>query len=252
MKDLIAVDLIVPPSVQFFSPKPNSSHSTHPRRQKIRGKLRLVCSKPIRLRQIVIKFKGEAKLNWRDPQKGPHSLTAERLEAVKLLRKTRQPLLEDATLPTGVTELGFEIPISGWLCPTFKSNYLNIDYMVVAKITPTGKLVSPIRCEKELLIQKTLVPKDVACGHVPGFIVPRIQMKGERLDVLKWKFSVPKWAYLEDEIQFEGTFSQGRRGGRCTTTINKIEVDVVQEEVYRSDTRQVHRCAQHAVPLSQC
>jgi hypothetical protein len=234
MKDLIAVDLIITPSVQFFGPKPNSSHSTHPRRQKIRGKLRLVCSKPIRLRQIEIKFKGEARLSWRDPQKGPHSITAERLDAVKLLRKTRQPLLEDATLPAGVTELGFEIPISGWLCQTFKSNFVNITFMVMAKITPTGKLASPIRSERELVINKTLIPKDVACGHVPGFIVPRIQMKGERPDVLKWKFQVPKWAYLDDEVQFEGTFSQGLRG-QCT--INKIEVDVVQEELYRGDTK---------------
>ncbi|KAI9280595.1 hypothetical protein BC943DRAFT_142924 [Umbelopsis sp. AD052] len=234
MKDLIAVDLIIPPSVQFFGPKPNSSHSTHPRRQKIRGKLRLVCSKPIRLRQIEIKFKGEARLNWRDPQKGPHSLTAEKLDAVKLLRKTRQSLLEDATLPAGVTELGFEIPISGWLCQTFKSNFLTISFLVMAKLTPTGKLAYPIRSEKELVIHKTLIPKDVACGHVPGFIVPRTQMKGERPDVLKWKFQVPKWAYLDNEIQFEGTFSQGL-GGQCT--INKIEVDVVQEEVYRSDTK---------------
>lgn len=234
MKDLIAVDLIIPPSVQFFGPKPNSSHSTHPRRQKIRGKLRLVCSKPIRLRQIEIKFKGEARLTWRDPQKGPHSLTAEKLDAVKLLRKTRQTLLEDATLPPGVTELGFEIPISGWLCQTFKSNFLTITFLVMAKLTPVGKLAYPIRSERELVINKTLIPKDVACGHVPGFIVPRIQMKGERPDVLKWKFHVPKWAYLGNEIQFEGTFSQGL-GGQCT--INKIEVDVVQEEVYRSDTK---------------
>ncbi|KAG2174961.1 hypothetical protein INT43_006023 [Umbelopsis isabellina] len=234
MKDLIAVDLIIPPSVNFFGAKPQSSHATHPRRQKIRGKLRVVCSKPIRLRQVEIKFKGQAKLNWRDPQKGPHSLTAEKLEAVKLLRKIRQPLLKDATLPTGVTELGFEIPISGWLCQTHKSDYLTINYTAIAKLTPTGKFVSqPIRCERELMIHKTLVPKDVACGHVPGFVVPRIVMKGERSDVLKWKFSVPKWACLNEELSFEGTFIQGRN--QCK--ISKIEVDVVQEEVYRSDTR---------------
>lgn len=109
-KGLIAIDLIFPDTVHFFGPRPNQQkYSTYPKRQKIRGKVRLVASRPIKLHRVEIRLKSHTYLNWRDPLKSQHAILAEKMNAWKTLRKCKSILLEDATLPAGVTELGMAI-----------------------------------------------------------------------------------------------------------------------------------------------
>ena len=114
---IIAIDLIFPDSVQFFAARPSSrrtkgdslltlSKATNPRRQKLRGKLRIVASHPTKVNHIEIKFVGQTELTWRDPLKSQHSILAERMNAHKTFRKSKSILLQDATLPSGATELG--------------------------------------------------------------------------------------------------------------------------------------------------
>lgn len=107
IKGLIASELLFPDVVYFFGPRPNQQkYSTYPKRQKVRGKLRLVASRPIKLNRVELRLRGSTELNWRDPVKPQHSILAERMHAWRTLRKSKNVLLENATLPAGVTELG--------------------------------------------------------------------------------------------------------------------------------------------------
>lgn len=114
---IIAVDLSFPDTVQFFAGRPSKKTDlpstplsfptvTYPRRQKLRGKLRIVMSQAIKLNQVEVRFNGHTELAWRDPLKSEHSFLAERMNERKTLRKSKSTLLEEATLPAGVTELG--------------------------------------------------------------------------------------------------------------------------------------------------
>ena len=117
---IIAVDLSFPDTVQFFAGRPSKKNDlpltplsfptvTYPRRQKLRGKLRIVMSQAIKLNQVEIRFNGHTELAWRDPLKSEHSFLAERMNERKTLRKSKSTLLEEATLPAGVTELGIKL-----------------------------------------------------------------------------------------------------------------------------------------------
>ncbi|KAI8149604.1 hypothetical protein BJV82DRAFT_588590 [Fennellomyces sp. T-0311] len=259
MSSIIALDLSFPDSVQFFAARPSSRHSkddsllglskaTHPRRQKLRGKLRIVASHPTKVSTVEIKFLGHTELSWRDPLKSQHSILAERMTARKTLRKSKSTLLEEATLPAGVTELGFEITVPGYLYPTFKSKYLDIQYVVSAKVVPSNSKLAkkPIRAEKELVLEKTLMPKDVAAGQVAGYVVPRITMRGSALRAdcqLRWEFRVPKWISLDHGlVEFDGTLQLTKvdhnvKAPSRVVGISKIEVDVVQQSFYHYEIK---------------
>ncbi|KAI9255665.1 hypothetical protein BDA99DRAFT_539812 [Phascolomyces articulosus] len=266
---IIALDLFFPESVQFYAARPSSrqtkddslltlSKASHPRRQKLRGKLRIVASHPTKVNHIEIKFLGQTELTWRDPLKSYHSILAERMNAHKTFRKSKSILLQDATLPSGVTELGFEITIPGHLYPTFKSKFVDIRYVVIAKIIPSNSKLhkKPFRAEKEIILEKTLMPQDVASGQVTGYICPRIPMRGsaQRDDYhFLWEFMVPKWVSLDQGfLEFDGVIrllqkennpadddsvsssstSSSTSPSYRITGISKIEVDVVQQSFY--------------------
>lgn len=103
-KKIIAVDLDFPDQVEFYGPRPNDKHSTFPKRQKLRGKLRIITSQATHLASVEIRFKGVTQLYWRDPL--THSLLATRMHAWKTIRKSKHILLQNGTLPSGVTDLG--------------------------------------------------------------------------------------------------------------------------------------------------
>ncbi|KAI9277079.1 hypothetical protein BDA99DRAFT_126005 [Phascolomyces articulosus] len=238
-KGLIATELSCPEVVHFFGPRPEQEkHTTYPKRQKVRGKLRLVMSKPIKFNRIEIRFKGHSQLTWRNPLKSHNALLVEKMHAWKTLRKWRTTLVENATLPAGVTELGFEVTLPGHLCASFKSPFLEIQYMLMAFILPSAKFAKEIHVSQEIRILKTLVPKDVVYGRVPGFKVPRVSMRGERPVSLAWEFQVPRWVCLENGyIEFDGILRRPTTVSEesAMVTVEKIEVDVVQEEFYRGD-----------------
>ncbi|KAJ8657938.1 hypothetical protein O0I10_006466 [Lichtheimia ornata] len=248
---IIAVDLSFPDTVQFFAGRPSKKTDlpstplsfpsiTYPRRQKLRGKLRIVMSQAIKLNQVEVRFNGHTELAWRDPLKSEHSFLAERMNERKTLRKSKSTLLEEATLPAGVTELGFEITIPGHLCPTFKSKFLDITYMITAKIVPAGAKLckKPIRVEKEIWLQKTLLPHDIAT--LAGYQVPLLTMsgasrRGDDDTIIRYEFRVPKWTCLDnDTIDFDGTFSISSSSSSITG-IAKVEVDMVEQHFYHYD-----------------
>ncbi|KAI9492413.1 hypothetical protein BDB00DRAFT_828913 [Zychaea mexicana] len=278
---IIALDLSFPDSVQFFAARPSSKqHSkendsllslaktTHPRRQKLRGKLRIVASQPTKVSQVEIKFLGQTELAWRDPLKSQHSILAERMSARKTFRKSKSILLEEATLPGGVTELGFEITIPGYLYPTFKSKFVNINYTVVAKVIPSNSKLhkKPIRAEKDVKLEKTLMPQDVASGQVAGYVVPRITMRGsaQRDEYhFLWEFKVPKWVSLDQGlIEFDGVVqllksadnydNEKAQSSSRITGIAKIEVDVVQQSFYHYEIRYILLRPMNNVTWMEC
>ncbi|KAI8374686.1 uncharacterized protein BYT42DRAFT_577278 [Radiomyces spectabilis] len=230
-KKLIAVDLFFPETVQFFGPM-QEKHCSYPKRQKVRGKLRLVASRPTKLQSIEIKFKGHSHLTWRDPLKA--HFIAQKMHAWKTLRKSKSILLQDATLPAGVTDLGFEVTIPGYLCPSFKSEFLEIQYLITAKILGCGKFAKETHIERPVQIHKTLLPKHVAQGQTLGYQVPKVIMHGERPANMKWEFKVPTWVCLENDagIEFVGNLQSL---ADVPLEITRIEVDVIQEELYRYD-----------------
>jgi hypothetical protein len=79
-----------------------------------------------------------------------------------------------------------------------------------------------------------LMPKDIAHGlTLSGYRVPRCTMRGQRTNCLAWEFKVPKWVCLENEIEFNGIL----KSLNDQLLVDMIQVDVVQEENYRDDTR---------------
>ncbi|ORZ25424.1 hypothetical protein BCR42DRAFT_7573 [Absidia repens] len=225
-KKIIAVDLEFPNQVEFYGPRPNDKHSTFPKRQKLRGKLRIVTSQPMNLSMVEIRFKGLSQLHWRDPL--THSFLASRMHAGKTLRKSKHILLQNGTIPSGVTDLGFEITIPGYVCSSYQNEYMNVNYTVSAKIMPMAKFAKHVEIERAITIHKTLMPKDIANGLVAGYRVPRCTMRGKRIGSLTWEFKVPKWACLETDIEFDGVL----KSLNDQLLVDMIQVDVLQEENY--------------------
>lgn len=80
------------------------------------------------------------------------------------------------------------------------------------------------------------MPRDVVYGYVDGYRVPRLVMHGERPGLLAWEFQVPRWACLEEEaLEFNGVLHT-HPSTSYEWTIERIQVDVVQEEIYRDET----------------
>ncbi|OZJ04362.1 hypothetical protein BZG36_03204 [Bifiguratus adelaidae] len=262
MKELIAFDLLLPNNhIYFFAPRPSSRSShrprqTHPKRHKLRGKVRLVTSKPTRLKEVVIKFKGTSSIHLAGSgRRTSHSpgmftmigLAEPPMEGQRTLRKTKQVLLSDAVLPAGVTDLGFEISVPGYLPQTHRSDFVNIDYVLSAKVVPAGNFSKAVHTERDVVLQKTMFPKDVCCGAVAGYVVPKHRYVGERRGSIIWQFRVPRVVCLEDPagLEFEGTFVFGSSESGLANmrtshgdddapnAIDHISVDVVQEELYR-------------------
>lgn len=106
--------------------------------------------------------------------------------------------------------------------------------MLMARLIPAAKFSKETGITKEIKIQKTLMPKDVASGHVVGFRVPRLSMRGARPGCLKWEFRVPRWVCLEDGVlAFDGLLRSC--SPLAPIQIDKVQVDVVQEEIYRDE-----------------
>ncbi|ORX52695.1 hypothetical protein DM01DRAFT_1054574 [Hesseltinella vesiculosa] len=228
-KKIIAVDLTFPDQTEFYGPRPNDKHSTYPKRQKLRGKLRLITSQPTSLASVEIRFKGMSQLHWRHPL--AKSLLASRLHGSKLIRKSKHVLLHDATIPSGVTDLGFEVTIPGYVYPSYSTDFMSIQYLVSARIVPVGKFAKDIQVERPVFVRKTLMPKDVAQGMITGYQVPQRTMHGQRPHWLAWEFKVPKWACIGNEVSFVGCL----RPLQEHVLVEKIQVDVVQEELYHDD-----------------
>ena len=138
---------------------------------------------------------------------------------------------------------------------------MDIRYTVIAKIIPNNSKLhkKPIRAEKEIILEKTLMPQDVASGQITGYVCPRIPMRGtaQRDDYhFIWEFKVPKWVSLDQGLlEFDGVIRLLKQDTStpvdddddsiCSTSsmssrimgISKIEVDVVQQSFYRDETR---------------
>ncbi|KAI9299287.1 hypothetical protein BJ944DRAFT_55914, partial [Cunninghamella echinulata] len=232
-KKIIAVDLEFPKEIEFYGPRANDKHLTYPKRHKLRGKLRIITSQPTSIYSIEIRFKGITQLYWRDPLS--HSLLATRMVNMKTIRKSKHILLQEGTLPSGVTDLGFEMTIPGYVYPTYQSDYVNIKYGITARITPTSKFAKDIEVYRDIIIKKTLMPKDVATGIMDGYQVPRCTMRGQRKNWLAWEFKVPKWVCLANNMDVE--FSGYLKSLNDQLIVDMIQVDVVQEDLYFDDAR---------------
>lgn len=86
-----------------------------------------------------------------------------------------------------------------------------------------------ISIEKSIQVRKTCLTKEVLMDIVP---VPHLVMTGERPTVIKWMFQTPSCASLNEESEFKGYFTTANNE---TITLNKIEIDVMQEELYYYD-----------------
>ncbi|CAO3655062.1 unnamed protein product [Mucor hiemalis] len=202
-------------------------------KQKLKGILRVIAAKSFTLTKIEIIYKVKTHLNWKDESHG--ALFSSRMTASKTLRKSAQTLLQGFTITPGIVDLEFEIIVPSYLCPSFKSEYCQISHTVAAKmITPSKFLLSRINkkqisIEKSIQVRKTCLSKEVLMNIVP---VPHLVMTGERPNVIKWVFQTPLSAHMEEASEFKGVFKSANNE---TITLNKIEIDVMQEELYYYD-----------------
>lgn len=113
--------------------------------------------------------------------------------------------------------------------PSLQSKYCQIKHLVSAKlILPMKMLNNEIVIKKSILVKKTSVPKEISMCMVP---IPRLLMTGERLNLIDWTFQVPIWVCLQTNVEFEGIF----HANTTSVTLTKIQIDVLQEELYYYD-----------------
>lgn len=75
-----------------------------------------------------------------------------------------------------------------------------------------------------------MVPEIVT--GMTAVIPPNITMTGKQLNLLRWTFNIPTWFYSHDNIEFKGKFHSLLEKD---IILNKIKVDVVQQELYFYD-----------------
>ncbi|KAI8875387.1 hypothetical protein K501DRAFT_280420 [Backusella circina FSU 941] len=215
---IIAFDIIIPDKIVF--------HGLTAKEKKIKGKVRVATTQPVKTSKIELEFKGQINLDW----KKTNGLFSERMSASKTLKKFTKTLLESDILPGGLTYLDFEFSIPSYICPSFQSKFCQITYSVSANLMMPSKLQKNKSVNKIIHVNKTLVPKSMAT--TPDFRVPQLEMVGKRSGVLSWSFQIPQWVCLGDSIEFDGVF-------HCFSPcvkINRIYLDVIQEEIYFYDS----------------
>lgn len=86
-----------------------------------------------------------------------------------------------------------------------------------------------ISIEKSIQVRKTCLSKEVLMDIAP---VPHLVMTGERSSVIRWLFQTPSGVLMDEKSEFKGYF---KTVNNETITLNKIEIDVMQEELYYYD-----------------
>ncbi|CAG8633624.1 5101_t:CDS:2, partial [Racocetra fulgida] len=167
----------------------------------VSGKLRVIVSKPLKIKSITIKLKG--KTEYSDWENQYSCLNVLKLEQI---------LYEKNVLQKGVTDLNFELRVPGNTPQSYVTSFGLIRYKLMAEVQPSSMLTKCERVERELL-------------PAP----PTKIYRGQRRNILKYELDIPTVISVNERsllirVRLLPCSEQGY--------VKRITFDLVQSEKY--------------------
>ncbi|KAG9294862.1 hypothetical protein G9A89_008554 [Geosiphon pyriformis] len=182
---------------------------------RVAGKLRLILSRPLKVKQVSIKLKG----------KSEYSDWINQFSALNLL-KLDHVICQKRLLPRGVIDLDYEFHVGGNLPQTYVTSFGFIRYKLVAVVQPSSLLLKDEETDLSISFQRHYLPCNRDLLPAP----PTKVYRGERKDILKYEIDIPTIVGEKEKgmlvrIRLLPMCDQGR--------VKKIKFDLVQLENYR-------------------
>ncbi|KAL1917019.1 uncharacterized protein VTP21DRAFT_5217 [Calcarisporiella thermophila] len=211
------------------------------RRKKLRGKVRLVLSKPLRNASVTLSFKGLCQVFIGDS--AARSGLIEGNDGCQYLRRSKHWLLKDGSLPDGVTDLGFEVTVPGHLPPSFDHPDGKVSYSLTAKISMNHTTMSnPLISVKDVSIVHHFLPRYCGVFHMKP---PKVCYYGKRDEgEVGFEFNVSKWVPAD----FATVAVEARVWP--LEKVSKLVVNLVQCETFRLPRRDIDDSALFGDPFS--
>ncbi|CAG8533921.1 533_t:CDS:2 [Gigaspora rosea] len=183
----------------------------------VSGKLRIILSRPLKIKFISIKLKGRSEYSdWEEQYSC--------LEVIKL----EKILYEKDTLPIGVTDFEYEFEVPGNLPQTYRTNFGFIFYKLVAVVQPSSLMSKFARVEKGISFLRHYLP----CRRELLPAPPAKVYKGHRKDILDFELDLPTVIGVnEKSLLIRLRLLPHNDKGR----LKKILFELVQSEKYQKD-----------------
>ncbi|CAG8544868.1 5058_t:CDS:2 [Ambispora gerdemannii] len=182
---------------------------------RVAGKLRIILSKPLKVKQVVIKLKGKSEYSdWEN-----------QYSAINLL-KLESILVEKQLIARGVTDFDYEFNIPGNTPQTYVTSFGLINYKLVAVVQPSSMLARDGHIERSINFGRHYLP----CRRDLLPAPPTKVYRGQRKNFLKYELDIPTVVGVNEK----GMFVRVRllplsiRG-----QVRKITFDLLQSEKYR-------------------
>ncbi|CAG8634806.1 15739_t:CDS:2 [Cetraspora pellucida] len=181
----------------------------------VSGKLRVIVSKPLKLKSISIKLKGKSEYSdWEN-----------QYSCINVF-KLEQTLYEKDVLPRGVTDLNFELRVPGNMPQSYVTSFGLIRYKLMAEVQPASMLAKCERVERGIYFYRHYLP----CRRELLPAPPTKVYRGQRRNILKYELDIPTVISVNERsllirVRLLPCSEQGY--------VKKITFDLVQSEKYR-------------------
>ncbi|CAG8508237.1 370_t:CDS:2 [Ambispora leptoticha] len=187
---------------------------------RISGKLRIVLSKPLKVKQVVIKLKGKSEYSdWEN-----------QYSAINLLR-LESILIEKQLISHGVTDLDYAFDIPGNIPQTYVTSFGLIKYRLAATVQPSSLLTKAGHVERSINLGRHYLPCPRDLLPAP----PAKVYRGQRKNVLKYELDIPTVIGVNEKgmlvrVRLLPLSDRGQ--------VHKIAFDLLQSEKYRAQPTQ--------------
>ncbi|OZJ06634.1 hypothetical protein BZG36_00290 [Bifiguratus adelaidae] len=205
----------------------------------LRGKVRFVALKAVKVRAVCVKFKGAASsdgpaMSAKDWRIAADQRTAALAESSLLLsdgqmdiEKLRFYCIKQSTLlEEGPHEYDFSFSLPGDLPPSFSLQYGWLRYCLSATIAQSGILSRSSKVATEITVKRHRLP-----SLAVALYVPTVRYGGRRPQTISYEFEVPKVVTpAQNTVQFSGKIAYLDESARIKSIMIRLE----QFEVYRT------------------
>ncbi|CAG8627112.1 20022_t:CDS:2 [Dentiscutata erythropus] len=208
---IIAVDIIPDNDgkvVMYGEPNKDKAHL-------VSGKLRVILSKPLKVKFISVKLKGKSEYSdWEN-----------QYSCINVI-KLEQILYEKDVLPRGVTDFDFGLKMPGNMPQSYVTSFGLIRYKLIAEVQPSSMLAKCERVERGIHIYRHYLP----CRRELLPAPPTKVYRGQRRNILKYELDIPNVISVNERsllirVRLLPFSVQGY--------VKKIIFDLVQSEKYR-------------------
>ncbi|CAG8570590.1 8302_t:CDS:2 [Gigaspora margarita] len=181
----------------------------------VSGKLRVILSKPLKVKFISVKLKGKTEYSdWEN-----------QYSCINII-KLEQILYEKDVLPRGVADFDFELRVPGNLPQSYVTGFGLIRYKLIAEVQPSSMLAKCERVERGIHIYRHYLP----CRRELLPAPPTKVYRGQRRNILKYELDIPTVISVnERSLLIRVRLLPFNEEGY----VKKIIFDLVQSEKYR-------------------